>query len=75
MDMQMPVMDGLESTRHIRSMPIEHLKTMPIVAMTANVFTEDIEACLAAGMDGHIGKPNNLDDMIAKIVYYIGRIK
>lgn len=42
-------------------------KQIPIVAMTANVFKEDIEKCLSAGMDSHIGKPFNLDDVLEKI--------
>ncbi|MET0383246.1 MAG: PAS domain S-box protein [Burkholderiaceae bacterium] len=57
MDMQMPEMDGLESTRLIRSRPA--LGATPIVAMTASAFGADRDACLAAGMNDHIGKPVN----------------
>lgn len=54
MDMQMPVMDGVTATEAIRKNP-QH--TMPIIAMTANVMAEDVERCLAAGMNDHISKP------------------
>jgi CheY-like chemotaxis protein len=65
MDMQMPVMDGLEATRLIRQMPGgAHL---PIVAMTANVFTEDKERCLAAGMNAHIAKPFTADNLFTTL--------
>ncbi len=57
MDMRMPVMDGLAATRAIRALNREDAKTIPIIAMTANVFEEDIEQCLAAGMNAHLGKP------------------
>ena len=57
MDMQMPEMDGLEATRQIRAVP--ELDATPIVAMTASAFGADRDACLAAGMNDHIGKPVN----------------
>jgi signal transduction histidine kinase len=59
MDIRMPEMDGLEATRQIRNREAKerHAPRCPIVAMTANVFTDDVKQCLAAGMDDHIGKP------------------
>ena len=57
MDVQMPVMNGLEATRAIRNGENSLGKTIPIVAMTANAFTEDIQACLDAGMNAHVSKP------------------
>ncbi len=65
MDVQMPLMDGLDATRRIRSCPGG--KQLPIIAMTANVFKEDIDKALLAGMDDHLGKPINRDDLIEKL--------
>ncbi|MCV2352853.1 response regulator [Paucibacter sp. B2R-40] len=62
MDLQMPVMDGLSATRFIRQELA--LTRLPIVAMTANAMSSDREACLAAGMNDHIGKPFNLDELV-----------
>ena len=64
MDVQMPEMDGYEATRRIRALDIPRAKEIPIMAMTANVFREDIEKCLEAGMNDHIGKPINFDEVI-----------
>jgi signal transduction histidine kinase/CheY-like chemotaxis protein len=63
MDLQMPVMNGLDATKAIRSLEIERGKTIPIVAMTANVFKEDVDNCLAAGMNAHLGKPLNVKEL------------
>ena len=73
MDVQMPVMDGLEATRRIRTMDIPKAKTIPIVAMTANVFREDIERCLESGMNDHIGKPIDYNEVLMKIKTYISK--
>ncbi|MDR3165707.1 MAG: response regulator, partial [Synergistaceae bacterium] len=71
MDIQMPEMDGYEATRRIRAMDFEHAKTVPIIAMTANVFGEDVARCLAAGMNEHIGKPLDLSDVMSKLKKYL----
>jgi signal transduction histidine kinase len=71
MDVQMPVMDGYEATRQIRALDFPKAKEIPIVAMTANVFKEDIESCLAAGMNNHIGKPLDLNEVLARLHQYI----
>ena len=60
MDIQMPVMNGYEATRAIRALERPDAKTIPIIAMTANAFTEDIQAALEAGMNEHVAKPIDL---------------
>jgi hemerythrin len=67
----MPEMDGYEATRFIRSMGTPKGRSIPIVAMTANVFREDIEKCLEAGMNDHVGKPLNLDEVMQKMRRYL----
>lgn len=64
MDIQMPVMDGYEATRTIRSMDRPDAKTVKIIAMTANVFKEDVEQVLSAGMNAHLGKPVEYEALI-----------
>jgi len=72
MDVQMPDMDGYEATKRIRAMDgIPKAKTVPIVAMTANVFKEDIERCLESGMNDHIGKPLDFDEAFEKLRKYL----
>jgi two-component system sensor histidine kinase/response regulator len=71
MDMQMPVMDGLTATREIRKLP--RLADMPILAMTANAMAGDRERCLAAGMQDHIAKPIDPQDLKAKLLKWAGR--
>jgi signal transduction histidine kinase/CheY-like chemotaxis protein len=70
MDMQMPEMDGLEATRLIRAMK-EPWAQIPIIAMTANAFKEDIERCKAAGMNAHVAKPIDMNDLIEKLSVYL----
>ena len=71
MDVQMPEMDGYEATQKIRASNAPRAKEIPIVAMTANVFREDIGKCLDSGMNDHIGKPINIDELILKLKKYI----
>ena len=72
MDVQMPEMDGYEATRAIRQSDLPHAKTIPIIAMTANAFKEDIDRCLKSGMNDHLAKPIDEKAVIAKIVQYSG---
>ena len=71
MDMQMPEMDGLGATRRIRALPVISNRKLPIIALTANVFQEDVENCLAAGMDDHVGKPLELSTLLEKLRKYL----
>ena len=71
MDVQMPGMDGYTATRKIRASGAERAQEIPIVAMTANVFKEDIEKCLAAGMNGHVGKPLVMEEVIKILKEYL----
>jgi CheY-like chemotaxis protein len=71
MDIQMPLMDGYEATRRIRALGLESCSDIPIIAMTANVFREDIERCFEAGMNGHLGKPIVIDELIATLSAYL----
>jgi signal transduction histidine kinase/CheY-like chemotaxis protein len=71
MDIHMPGVDGYESTRLIRALNHPRAKTVPIIAMTANVFQEDIERCLAAGMNSHVGKPIDFDEVLGLLKKYL----
>ena len=71
MDMQMPEIDGLEATRMIRSSNMPNSTSTPIIAMTANVFKEDIDKCMAAGMNDHLGKPIDMADVIKILSRYL----
>ncbi len=72
MDIQMPVMDGIEATKVIRAMDNLRLASLPIVAMTANAFEEDRQRVLSAGMNGHLGKPIDIDKLFATLQSILG---
>jgi len=74
MDIQMPEMDGYTATKNIRASGMPNAATIPIIAMTANVFREDIEKCLEAGMNGHIGKPLDFGEVIGVLEKYLNGI-
>jgi signal transduction histidine kinase/CheY-like chemotaxis protein len=71
MDIHMPEMDGYEATRCVRTLGTPAAKRVPIVAMTANVFREDVERCMAAGMNDHIGKPLDFAQVMQKLHKYL----
>jgi CheY-like chemotaxis protein len=78
MDVQMPEMDGYEATRRIRAFEKDNTahgraRKVPIIAMTANVFKEDIEKCLAAGMDSHVGKPLDFEEVMNRLHSYLNK--
>jgi signal transduction histidine kinase len=72
MDINMPEMNGDEAAKVIRALDIKKAKEIPIIAMTADVFKEDIEKCLAAGMNDHIPKPVVPKIILAKLKHYMG---
>jgi CheY-like chemotaxis protein len=74
MDVQMPEMDGYEATRRIRASGAPRAGSIPIVAMTANVFREDIEKCLESGMNDHVGKPLDFDEVLEKLRLYLKKV-
>ena len=73
MDVMMPVMDGLEATRYIRRSNKENARDIPIIAMTANAFTEDRRRVLEAGMNEHLAKPLESEVLIEMIAKYCGK--
>ena len=75
MDIQMPIMNGYEATRAIRKLPKENLANIPILAMTANAFDEDKKAAKAAGMNGHVAKPVDIDILLKVLGEVIGQYK
>ncbi|MDR1588598.1 MAG: response regulator [Oscillospiraceae bacterium] len=71
MDVQMPEMDGYTATQRIRALESPDAERIPIIAMTANVFREDVERCLAAGMNDHVGKPLDFSEVLDKLRRYL----
>ena len=71
MDIQMPGMDGYAATRAIRSMDRKDTMTIPIMAMTANAFAQDVEKALSAGMNAHIAKPIDVDELFQKMYHFL----
>jgi CheY-like chemotaxis protein len=72
MDIRMPVMDGLEATATIRALDREDAKRIPIIALTANAFDEDVQRSLQAGMNAHLTKPiepNILYQVLGELIY------
>jgi len=67
MDINMPNMDGYEATRRIRESGLPRAGTVPIIAVTANAFREDVEKCLAAGMNSHLAKPVDIEALIGTL--------
>ena len=72
MDVQMPVMNGYEATRRIRAMDRPDAAAIPIFAMTADAFAEDVEAAKKAGMNSHLAKPLDIPVMLREIQRYLG---
>ena len=73
MDVQMPVLDGYEATRKIRSLDRPDAKTVPIIAMTANAYKEDIEKALVSGMNGHLSKPVDIKAVMQVLAEKLGK--
>lgn len=71
MDIQMPVMDGLEAAKYIRNLDRKDAKTVPIIALSANIFEEDVRESKEAGMDAHLAKPVNLDVLYGTLSEFI----
>lgn len=73
MDVQMPVMNGYEATQHIRTSNHPEAMCIPIIAVTANAFSDDISAAMAAGMNAHISKPLQIDQLCKVLTEYMGK--
>ena len=70
MDIQMPIMNGYEATKLIRKSQRKDIQNIPVVAMSADAFAEDVEACLKAGMNGYISKTNDFKEVMKVIEKY-----
>ena len=73
MDLRMPVMDGLEAARAIRALPRPDAKTIPIIALTANAFEDDVRHSMEAGMDAHLPKPVDTDQLYGTLRALLSR--
>ena len=73
MDIQMPVMNGLEATRRIRESARDDLRALPVVVLSANAFTEDVQESKRAGADDHLSKPISIKDLAATLGGILGR--
>jgi len=73
MDIQMPVMDGYQASRHIRMCEHPDAKAIPIAAMTANAFDEDVQRALESGMNAHVAKPVDMEVLKATVVKLLRR--
>ena len=71
MDIQMPIMDGYEATEKIRASDREYLKTVPIIAMSANAFAEDVQKAKSVGMNEHVAKPLDLEHLLALLKEWV----
>jgi len=71
MDVRMPIMNGYEATQNIRALDIPKAKDVPIIALTANMFNDDIEKCIDAGMNGHLGKPIDVNKVMEVLKTYL----
>ncbi len=74
MDIQMPVMNGYDATKEIRALEGEYYKSLPIIAMSANAYDEDVNDCLKVGMNAHVAKPFNPDDLLRVIYLQIRKV-
>lgn len=72
MDIQMPIMNGYDACRAIRALPGNYVKRVPIIAMTANAFSDDVEAARRAGMNQHMAKPLNFNHLMEVLRHWLG---